>query len=90
VEFIRLNDRYWFTDDGWGKVDFFAGEFGMSFSQYISIGGIVFGGAWLTFLLIKGTKAEPYPIQTGKAWTPPPTEDEKPEGKGKKKKSKKK
>ncbi len=91
VEFIRLNDRYWFTGDGWGKVDYFGGEFGLSFSQFISIGGIVLGIAIVVFLVKRGKKAEPFPIQTGDAWTPEKADEDKAGKGGKpKKKSKKK
>ncbi len=50
VEFIRRNDRYWIGDGGLKVIpfeDFLAGTFGLSMSQWISLGMIVAGAVWL-------------------------------------------
>ncbi len=66
VEFIRINNRYWF--DGFDLVkyspdEYFAGTFGLSFSQWISLGGLALGIALL--LYVRGKKAPPYPSASG-------------------------
>jgi len=66
VEFVRLNDRYWF--DGFDIVKFtsdqyFAGNFGLSFSQWISIAGVILGTGLLIGLI--GRKAPEYPSRRG-------------------------
>ena len=69
VEFIRLNDRYWF--DGlkivkYSPEEYFAGTWGLSFSQWISIAGLVLGGMMFA-RLVRG-QAELFPIQKGEAY----------------------
>ncbi len=69
VEFVRLNDRYWFEGFGivkYSPAEYFNGSWGLSFSQWISIAGIVLGVAMIA-LLVRG-KSEPYPILTGHAF----------------------
>jgi phosphatidylglycerol---prolipoprotein diacylglyceryl transferase len=69
VEFIRINDRYWFDGFSIAKYsssEYFAGTWGLSFSQWISIGGMAVGIVFFA-ILIRG-KGAPYPIHTGDAW----------------------
>lgn len=50
VEFIRLNDRYWFDAGGLkviGANEYLAGTFGLSLSQWVSIAMIAAGVIWL-------------------------------------------
>jgi len=66
VEFIRLNDRYWFEGLDivkYSSDQYFAGNFGLSFSQWISIAGVLLGVGLLVGLL--GRKAPEYPSQRG-------------------------
>ena len=58
IEFIRLNDRYWFGEGGLVKISsdaYYAGQFGLSFSQWISIGGILVGLAVFVWALTRKT-----------------------------------
>ena len=66
VEFIRLNDRYWFDGFSIEKISsdaYFAGQWGLSFSQWISVGGLVFGAALLAY--VWNRKPAPYPSLAG-------------------------
>ena len=56
VEFIRRNDRYWFGEGGIKVIDFqefLAGTFGLSLSQWVSVGMILGGSLWLWYALKK-------------------------------------
>ncbi len=67
VEFIRLNDRYWFEGFGITKIssdEYFAGTWGLSFSQWISVGGLILGVALLIY--VWNRKPAPYPSLSGK------------------------
>lgn len=69
VEFIRINDRYWFEGFRivkYNSQEYFDGTWGLSFSQWISIGGMLLGLV-LIGLLIRG-RSEPYPSLTGNAY----------------------
>ncbi len=50
VEFIRVNERYWFDSGGLRVADwqeYLAGSFGLSLSQWVSIAMIIAGAVWL-------------------------------------------
>ncbi len=83
VEFIRLNDRYWFSDGELVKIssaEYFAGTWGLSFSQWISIAGILLGVGILVWAVRR--QAPPYPSQIDgpdrytQGWRPGTTPDD--------------
>ncbi len=60
VEFLRLNPRYWVSAEGLVKIspeDHFAGQFGLSSAQWISIAGILLASAGLLFARVRGARA---------------------------------
>ena len=61
VEFIRRNKRYWFDDGGFVRfeyTEYLDGRFGLSMSQWVSVGTIAAGLVWLWLIKRRKTTAE--------------------------------
>ncbi len=65
VEFIRLNDRYWFGKGGIETIEwknYVAGSFGLSLSQWVSV-AMVIGGTWGLWYVLRKPPEAPQEVE---------------------------